>query len=260
MAWIETTQPGTVWDRDIYGDVFRTIRDVNRKLPKARRLRVLLGDNPYTYDPANPGAMMMRTDQFVADLVQREVIAKGRKALMVYGEGHYYRRPFRAPVLKPEEPTPPTIVTLLEKAGVKVFSVWTQPNPRLEQDLPALQADIAQWPKPSLTLIKGTPLGLAPFPFYAKGTMFWFADPADRKDVAELIGGTMQEQTDAILYLGPKSELTTAKLSATLCADPDYVEMRAKRLNPRNTPSTPERLSRSDAFRAECKAALEGAR
>jgi erythromycin esterase-like protein len=56
MAWLETTQPTDVWDRDIYADMFRTIREINQKLPKEKQLRVLLGDTPYPSDPANPGA------------------------------------------------------------------------------------------------------------------------------------------------------------------------------------------------------------
>jgi hypothetical protein len=87
MAWLETTQRTEVWDRDIYADMFRTIREINQKLPKAKQLRVLLGDTPYTtYDPANPAAPTPRTDRFPAELIQREVIAKKRKALVVYGE------------------------------------------------------------------------------------------------------------------------------------------------------------------------------
>src|SRR5579871_528567 len=81
-AWLETTQPHDIWDRDIYADFFHTIHEINKKVPKAKQLRVLLGDTPYTYDPANPGAPMMRTDVFPAELVQREVIAKKRKALL----------------------------------------------------------------------------------------------------------------------------------------------------------------------------------
>jgi len=54
-------------------------------------------------------------------------------------------------------------LSALEKAGVKVFSVWTFTG--LGQELPTLQPDIATW-KPSLTLIKDTTLGTAPFTFY----------------------------------------------------------------------------------------------
>ena len=47
-------------------------------------------------------------------------------------------------------------------------------------------------------------------------------------DLGEAIGGVMQEQFDAVLYLGPKSEITYGGLPKSLCADPEYVEMRRR--------------------------------
>ena len=117
MAWLETTQPTDVWDRDIYADMFRTIREINQKLPKAKQLRVLLGDTPYTtYDPANPVAPTPRTDRFPAELIEREVIAKKRKALIVYGDMHYLRREAEPSPMpgQPARPLDGTIVNLLE--------------------------------------------------------------------------------------------------------------------------------------------------
>src|SRR5579871_6391618 len=67
MAWLETTQPNEVWDLDIYADMFRTIREINEKLPKSKQLRVLLGDTPYTYDPAHRAAPTPRSDRFPAE-------------------------------------------------------------------------------------------------------------------------------------------------------------------------------------------------
>jgi hypothetical protein len=40
----------------------------------------------------------------------------------------------------------------------------------------------------------------------------------------------MEEQFDAVLYLGPPSTMTVAKLSPALCADRGYMEMRLGRL------------------------------
>ena len=224
MAWLETTQPTDVWDRDIYADMFRTIREINQKLPKAKQLRVLLGDTPYyTHDPANPRAPMRRSDTFPAELIQREVIAKKRKALIVYGNMHYLRR---VPPPMPGQPVG-TIVGLLEKAGVKVFAIWTFTG--LGAELPTLQPDIATWKKPSLTLIKDTPLGTAPFTFYYPKGSGMTRRPGPNGpimvDLGEAIGGVMQEQFDAVLYLGPKSEITYGELPKSLCADPEYVEM-----------------------------------
>jgi hypothetical protein len=58
---------------------------------------VLLGDSPYTYDPATVAAPINRSDSFTADLILREVIAKKRKALTVYGGMHHLRRPAELP-------------------------------------------------------------------------------------------------------------------------------------------------------------------
>ena len=262
MAWLETTQPTEVWDRDIYADMFRTIREINQTLPKTRQLRVLLGDTPYTYDPANPAAPAPRTDSFPAELIQREVIAKKRKALMVYGDMHYLRREAEPPPMPGQPVRPPsgTIVSLLEKAGVKVFSVWT--FTAAGQELPTLQPDIASWKKPSLTLIKGTTLGMAPFTFYyPKGSGMMMRPGPNGPvtiDLGEAIGGVMQEQFDSVLYLGPKAEITYGKLSKSLCADPEYVEMRASRLSAMRPPGAPTTgpSPAADAFRARCKEAV----
>ncbi len=257
MAWLETTQPNDVWDRDIYADMFRTIREINQKLPKAKQLRVLLGDTPYPSDPANPGARKGRSDTFPAELIEREVIAKKRKALIVYGEMHFLRR---IPPPMPNQPAG-TIVGLLETAGVKVFSVWT--FTALGADLSTLQPDITTWKKPSLTLIKNTPLGTAPFTFYLPKDSDMTMRPGPNGpimvDLGEAIGGVMQEQFDAVLYLGPKSEITYAGLSKSLCADPEYVEMRAARLSAMRWPGAPTTdPSPADEFRQACKAVVEG--
>jgi hypothetical protein len=257
MAWLETTQPTDVWDRDIYADMFRTIREVNQKLPKAKQLRVLLGDTPYPSDPANPGARKGRSDTFPAELIEREVIAKKRKALIVYGQMHFLRR---IPPSMPNQPAG-TIVGLLETAGVKVFSVWT--FTALGADLSTLQPDIATWKKPSLTRIKDTPLGMAPFTFYYPKDSGMTMRPGPNGpivvDLGEAIGGVMQEQFDAVLYLGPKSEITYGGLSKSLCADPEYVEMRAARLSAMRRPGAPATdRSPADDFRQACKEAVEG--
>ncbi len=262
MAWLETSAPNAVWDLTIYADMFRTIRQINLNLPKAHRLRVLLGDMPYTYDPAAPGRRATRDDAFTADLIQREVIAKGRKALIVYGGMHLLRKTMPTPVMPPGAPPRPesySIVTLLEKAGVKVFSIWTF-VPILGGDLSALQADVETWPKPSLALIKDTVLGVAPFTFYyprgSGRTMRPGPNGPVVTDLGEAIGGVMQEQVDALLYVGPKSEITYAKLPAALCEDPAYIEMRGRRMNPQMWAD--DATAAASTFLARCRTAAQG--
>lgn len=254
LAWLETTQPNEVWDSAIYADMFHSIHDLNKTLPKEKRLRILLGDTPY--DPKIAGAGMRRSDQFPANLIQTEVLAKKRKALIVYGDMHFPRRPeldFAAPGVFGE----PSIVDRLEKAGIKVFSIWTVVR---GDALVALQADVAKWPQPSLTLLRGTPLGQAPFTaYYPKGSGTFTRSGPDGKmvtqDVGESIGGIMQDRFDALLYLGPSVAITYSKTPKALCADPAYVNMRAARLAAMRSFGG---LSPADEFRAWCKEIAKG--
>jgi len=250
MAWLETTQPIDVWDTAIYADMFHAIHDLNKTLPKEKRLRILLGDTPY--DPQTAGSGMRRSDQFPANLIQTEVIAKKRKALIVYGDMHYPRQP-KIDVAASGAFGEASIVDRLEKGGVKVFSIWTQVR---GDALVALQADVANWPQPSLTLLRGTPLGQAPFTaYYPKGEgMFTRRGPDGKmvtQDVGESIGGMMQDHFDALIYLGPSAAITYSKTPKALCADPDYVNMRAARLAVMHSFGGP---SAFDEFRAACKA------
>lgn len=75
-----------------------------------------------------------------------------------------------------------------------------------------------------------------------------------RTDLGEAIGGTLQDQADALLYIGRKAEITYSKVPDSLCLDPEYVEFRASRLATQKLPTggTP-----ADDFRAKCKKIAE---
>ena len=222
-AWLETTQSNSIWDVPIYAEAFRVIREINRGLPPDRKLRVLLGDDPY---PAAGGGVE-RTETFPASVVQKEALARNHKALIIFGDIHFLRRGGLDPA--------GSIVNHLEKGGAKVFSIWTSTPSR--DDLTVLQPAVGGWPKPSLTMLKGTILGAAPFAFHFPGPM------------GDEVGGTLEEQFDALLYLGPKAELTFDQLSPTLCADPDYVAMRAARMS---TMRPANGRNRGDIFKEQC--------
>ena len=113
-------------------------------------------------------------------------------------------------------------------SAAKPFTVFTNTG----VDLTTLQGDVAKWRKPSLTILKGTVLGDADFASY-------LSTPEERR--ARQNGSFvpvppeqwrrwhMEDQFDALLYVGAPFELTTAKLSSKLCADKNYVNMRVAR-------------------------------
>ncbi len=94
-AWRDTTQL-LVWDSPMYEEFFRSIRELNQGAPAGRRLRVLLGDPPIDWsvvtDKASYGRFIERDETF-AGVVEREVLARGRSALLVIGGEHVLRTP-----------------------------------------------------------------------------------------------------------------------------------------------------------------------
>ena len=69
------------------------------------------------------------------------------------------------------------------------------------EDVIALPPDVTSWPIPSLATVRGTAL--------------------DAKQLT---------YRDAVLYLGPPSAITYSRLSASLCSDARYLEMRLERV------------------------------
>jgi hypothetical protein len=220
QVWQNTTVASALWDAPIYEEFFRTVRAVNAPLPRARRLRVLLGDPPIDWDQVHTPQDIERwaadRDRHPAQAVEREVLARHRRALLIYGFGHLWRKTEPAP----DQPDGqfPTLVRLLERSGARVFTVSM-----VMADIGTLEPGGASWPVPSLVRLRGTPLGLAKFRFFAPA-------PPPLRDTDPLRDLLMQDQFDAWIYTGPAGPLTVSQLSPALCADPGYMKMRLARL------------------------------
>lgn len=196
-------------------------------MTRARRLRVLLGDPPVDWDRVSKQDLsqwqraMAERDSHPADVIRHEVLAKRRRALMIYGDMHFQRKNLSFNY-ETADPQAGTIVNRLEDSApaIKVFSIWTN----TAADLRTLQSDVSGWPKPSLTTIHGTALGAADFTSYyrfesdrvvSQGGNFV---PIPRDQWRTL---RMEDQVDAVLYLGSPSEISFRALSPALCADTD---------------------------------------
>ncbi|PRX32800.1 hypothetical protein B0G75_10326 [Paraburkholderia sp. BL18I3N2] len=240
QAWQNTTQPHDVWDRPVFEGLFREVRDVNASLPKDRQIRVLLGDLPIDWSKIKNAEEFDEASRAVGDrnscaveIIQREVLARQRRALVVYGGMHLLRKNLYWQTTNQEKaeqrfnPLPNSIVSLLESQGVKVYSVWVP----VFVDPATLQPDVNSWPTPSLADIRRTPLGEASFRSYYPHAMFIEHDDVIVEIYVDPIRSpVMQEQFDAILYLGSPSGLTWSQLSPALSSDPEYIKMRSDRL------------------------------
>jgi Haem-binding uptake, Tiki superfamily, ChaN len=172
-AWTHTTQD-TVWLAPDYAAFFQAIREQNRRHGPERQLRVVLGDPPIRRrDPATLDFWVLQREIHFAYVVQREVIARGRRALVIAGVGHVLRR--AAPH--------PTLANLLEgrvacspdPAAVAAGINWCDDLERFPpvhvrvvvphvgfDDLPDLERKLESEPRPSTGSIEGTWLAELP--------------------------------------------------------------------------------------------------
>lgn len=206
-AWEDTTNPGTNSDKPMYEEFFTAVRDVNAMLPRDRKLRVLLGDPPIAWEAIRSQSDLrpwnMQRDLHAAAVLKRESFAKGRKALAIYGDGHFQGRGFKAN----------SLVNNIERANVKIFTVSTRYG-----DLITLQPSVKSWQAPAFAFLKGTVLGKK---YYAQ---YYPMPPAPGWNTV-----LMEDQFDGVLYLGP-SRPTMTLIPASLCRDAAYMRMRLARL------------------------------
>lgn len=159
-AWRETTQ-FLVWDSPLYESFFRMVRDVNSKIPVNMRLRVLLGDPPIEWERVHTKADFLKffdRDPSMANVVQREVLAKKRKALLIAGGMHLICERDPEEVLTDEYRSVGDL--LRRRHGNQVFLFWYTTSP-----IPGLSG-----PGVNALVLKGAALENSSFaPFAPKG-------------------------------------------------------------------------------------------
>jgi hypothetical protein len=87
-TWRNTSQPMCGLS-GFFEQLFPLIRALNQKLPPGRRLRVLAGNPLIDWERAKSAQeAFMDRDETIASVIEREVLAKHRKALMLFGAFH----------------------------------------------------------------------------------------------------------------------------------------------------------------------------
>ena len=170
----------------VYGEFYATVRSMNAKLPKERRLRVVLGDPPINWDQVRSrediALFLPFRDEYYASVVRQEVLAKKHKALLIMGFGHSRRNAGRPGLIENE----------LLMALVKPYVIM--PGSNVLGGYDDLDARFEHSPAPWLMEISGTWLGDLPTPNLRGGSP-----------------GTWKETADAYLYLGPRDKVTVVK-------------------------------------------------
>lgn len=169
----------------VYGEFYAAVRAANQKLPRERRLRILLGDPPIDWSQVHSrediAPYLPFRDEFYASVVRFQVLARKHKALLIMGEGHFRRNAGR----------PGAIENELLMSLVKPYIIL--PGSNMVRGYDELDARFESLPAPSLVEMKGSWIGALPTVGRAGSTFTW------------------DQTADAYLYLGPRDKLTVVK-------------------------------------------------
>ncbi len=213
-----TNSPLATWDEPVYENFFRALRAVNWRLPAGQRVRLLLGDPPIDWPqittPAQVSALRDERDAFAASLVQREVLSKGRRALICYGAEHVLHHA-GAPG---QPPLPDGVVSLIERqTGQRVFSIMTLTP--LAGDPGSMSGRLSQYPRGAVIPAAGTWLG----PVNAGDILSPVIVPGpSRQPVNISCGIPLGSVIDGGLYLGQDGGLTMSRPDPAIYLDQAY--------------------------------------
>ena len=213
QVWRNTTITGAnaVWDAPVYEQFFRTVRAVNMMLPPSQRLRVVLGDPPIDWTKVQRledwGAFVLQRDAHFATIVEREVLQKKRRALLIAGTDHLlHGMRGEGDPRQPPDKAPFNAATQIDrKHPNSLFTIDVLIVP--PGDTSAQAKQIASWNSPSLITLAGTWLGAETIP-----------------STSGIAATTRAERADAVLYLGTADALTASRPDPSLYQGGDYAE------------------------------------
>jgi hypothetical protein len=217
-------------DAPVYAGFFRAVRDLNAGLPPEERIRVLLGDPPVEWAKVHSAADREKIptederEPFFAGVVKRQVMAKGRRALLIEGSDHMRIGEFRGPGgLNPSvNPRQPNAATLLARrypgslfVVIPAYVVAAEGTQKGSETLQRVEEAFSSAPLPSMARLDGT----------------WLANVALRERLLDPSKPELGRQADAVLWLGPEEELTESLPKARIYRSGPYHRF-LRRLSP----------------------------
>jgi hypothetical protein len=227
QVWRNTTQPFCGVNA-FYEELFPLVRRINATLPASGKLRVLAGDPPVDWSRVRSREdlrPMEERDENIAAVMEKEVLAKRRKALMIFGVRHLMHRSGGAVGRYEQAGYPNRTFVVMAHNG---FGNGT-PLARFDGDL---ERRMAAWPVPSLVSLRGTWLDDLPWPY--------FLDGVEREP-------PISDAVDAYLYLGRGEVLLDDPIPARVILDTAYMTELRRRARVRGGPAGPGDIMREAA-------------
>lgn len=168
----------------VIASLYQIVRETNLKRRGKHQMRIVCGD-PYidwekVKDREDIAPYLCNRDQWYTQVVEDEVLAKRRRALLISGSGHFLRR-------FPPDQRPYSIEPQLRLAGARTYLIVAGTN------YDDLDHRFDSWSAPVVVSLADGWVGELP----ATHTVEEVQPTLKLKDVA-----------DALLYLGPRASLT----------------------------------------------------
>lgn len=203
-----------------YVNFYAQVREINLTLPPRNRIRVWLGDPKIDWasiqNHAEWQALNLTRDSHPADLIKREILARGKKALIIYGDGHFFPAVTGSAGEKLEAAGFPISWRALidrDYPGALFVASFYGGSPQ-KSCLDDFEKNAETWPVPALvTSFRGSTLAdnlRRCNPVRAEDASFTptLTDEEKKQIVTTWFGAAADP--DALIYLGPAAQLTTA--------------------------------------------------
>ena len=221
-VWRDTTQCESFGLSSFCTDFFPLVRRINKSLPPEKRLRVLACDPPVVWinskirkDPRLYGGAGAR-DKSIASVMEKEVLSKHRKALMLCGLMHLFHGMKDSAVEMYEKDYPGVTYIISQHGG------FGRGVPSAAKYNDELEKRMASWPVPSLVNLKGTWLAEMDFAYFEEPSLM-------RQPNGEIRAGfpagltSFSKAVDGLLYLGRSDLLMDEHIPAGVYMDQDYI-------------------------------------
>ncbi|HVN93983.1 MAG TPA: hypothetical protein VMT38_09815 [Terracidiphilus sp.] len=193
----------------LYGEFYAAVRAANMKNRGKHQMRIVLGD-PYgdwekIKDAEDLGPYLAHRDEWYAQVVKDEVLAKKHHALLIMGSGHFLRR--NGPAL---------VESTIRAAGADPYLIVMGTNAVGGYD--NLDQRFDSWPIPAIIALAGNWVGDLPaMPVVSGGT-------------APATPLKLSAAADALLYVGSRDSLVEVRMPGAELDGTPYGNEIARRL------------------------------
>ena len=201
VSMFRETEVMFAWNAPMYRAFYEAVREANRKHLCARPMRLVLGDPAFDWakiETVEQFKALPDRDRYFVDVVEREVLAKKHRALLISGALHALRKyPERAP--DDEGFSEPSAAQLIEKkhpGSLFIVGLVTSPDAAATMKMP---------PAPSFRVVRGNAIEKLNFAIIAPA---WNAKPVvingkhDWQLEDSNAWAPIGEVVDGVLYLG----------------------------------------------------------